>query len=110
MLFEALTKPSSLSGQEIQEHNEHQAKRLKARALKALDLTEENLASLPKGAAEKQVLVWYIRSQTTVSNAWLSEHLKCGHPANISGYIKTVGENRSKDMRRLIKALLKSED
>lgn len=103
-------KPSSHAGDEIREHNEHQAQRLLQRGLKVLGLTPAQLTELPKGAIEKQVLAWFIRRQTMVSNAWLSTALACGHPSNIPGYIKTVNGSRTKTVKQLVRAILKSED
>jgi REP element-mobilizing transposase RayT len=103
-------KRSSFSGPEIQMHNERGALRLLSAGLKQLGLTSKKLKSLPKGAHEKKALLWYIRSKTTVSNGWLSEHIFCGHPNNIPRCINDVKGKKSKILNRLVKNLLECED
>ena len=80
---------------------------MKAQGLKALGMNEADLADLPKGANEKKVLAWLIKRQTIVSNAWLSEQLLCGHPANVPGFVRAVREKRDKQIRRLVRAVEK---
>ncbi len=103
-------KNSSFSGPEIQMHNERRALSLLSAGLKQLGLTSKALKSLPKGASEKIALVWYIRSKTTVSNDWLSEHIFCGHPNNIPRYINEIKGKKNKILNRLVKVLLICED
>ncbi len=103
-------KPASLSGPEIESHNERQAARLKAKGLRALGLTETSLQKLAKGSIEKQVLAWYIRGRTIISNGWLSQQLRCGHSGNIPRYIKTIETSKTPQVMSLKKALLKCED
>ncbi|MCP4984787.1 MAG: hypothetical protein GY928_01610, partial [Colwellia sp.] len=45
-----------------------------------------------------------------VSNDWLSEHIFCGHPSNISRCINAVKGKKNKILNRLVKNLLKCED
>jgi len=99
------TKQASLGGEEVRRHDERRAAQLKIQGLEALGLSEADLEGLPKGADEKKVLAWYIKNQTVVSNAWLSEELLCGHPGNVSGYVKVVRESRDKQIRRLVRAV-----
>ena len=68
------------------------------------------MASLAKGAPEKKVLAWYIRSKTIVTNDWLSEHIQCGHPANIPRCMNAVKDKKNKVTQRLVKEMLKCED
>lgn len=103
-------KRSSFSGPEIRTHNEREAQRLLSAGLKKLSLTNRSLESLAKGAPEKKVLVWYIRSKTTVTNDWLSEHVHCGHPANVPRCMNAVKEKKDKAIQRLVRKLLKCED
>ena len=84
-----------------------QAKLLKTQGLKALNLEEGHLAHMAKGAVEKKVLAWFIKCHTTVSNAWVSEQLYCGHPANVSGYVKAVRGTKDRKIQKLAKALIK---
>jgi REP element-mobilizing transposase RayT len=103
-------KTTSLCGPEIHCHNERQAEQLKAQALKVLNLTDGMLKHMPKGGTEKQVLVWYIHTRTSVSNDWLSRQIHSGHPGNISKYTKTVEATRDKQIMTLKKRILKSGD
>ncbi|MCP5007379.1 MAG: hypothetical protein GY941_26090 [Planctomycetes bacterium] len=91
-------------------HDERESLCLLSTGLKQLGLTSKTLESLPKGAPEKKALVWYVRSKTTVSNDWLSEHIFCGHPSNISRCINAVKDKKNKILNRLVKNLLKCED
>ncbi|MBN1361826.1 MAG: hypothetical protein JW993_14615 [Sedimentisphaerales bacterium] len=104
------TAPASLGGDAIQQHNEQQAEHLCEIGLARLGLSNESLKTLPKGAVEKRVLAWFIRSQTTVSNTWLSTHLHCGHSANLPGYIRTVDDATNPVLLDLRTRILKSED
>jgi hypothetical protein len=102
------TKPDSLGGQAIRFHNEHQAEQLKAQGLAVLDLDESDLASMTKGSAEKRVLVWFIKSHTTVSNTWLSDHLYCGHPSNVAKYVQSIRKSKDRKIAKQCKRLLKT--
>ncbi|NQV35803.1 MAG: transposase [Phycisphaeraceae bacterium] len=103
-------KATSLCGPEIHCHNERRAEQLKAKALKALNLTEDVLKALPKGCPAKQVLVWFIHSRTSVPNDWLCQQLCCGHPGNISKYVKAVSVAKDKQIVTLKRRILKSGD
>ena len=43
------------------------------RGLRALGLSAEELRALPKGAAEKAVLAWWLRRQTAVTLRWVGK-------------------------------------
>ena len=101
---------ASLCGDAIDEHNERQAERLLDLGMARLGLSQERLRMLPKGAAEKRVLAWFVRARTTVSNAWLATHLHSGHPANVPGYIRNVQETGDPHIKDLKTRILKSED
>ena len=103
-------KASSLSGTEIHCHNERQAEQLKAKALRVIGLTDSSLKRLPKGCPEKQVLVWFIHTRTSVPNDWLCQQLHCGHPGNISKYVKAVSVTKNKQIVTLKRRMLKSGD
>ena len=101
---------ASLCGDAIDEHNERHAERLLDLGTARLGLSQERLSRLPKGAAEKRVLAWFVRARTTASNAWLATHLHAGHPANIPGYIRSVQEARDRHIKDLKTRILISED
>jgi putative transposase len=102
--------PASLCGAAIDEHNERQARRLLDLGMARLGLSQERLKTLPKGAAEKRVLAWFVRTRTTVSNAWLATHLHAGHPANVPGHIRSVQDGRDRQIKDTKSRILKSED
>lgn len=103
-------KRTSLCGPEIHCHNERQAAQLKGKALAALNLTDRTLRNMPKGCQEKQVLVWFIHTRTSVPNDWLCKHIHCGHPGNISKYVKAVGTTRDKQIVTLRRRMLKPDE
>ncbi len=91
-------------------HNPKRAGQLKAKALEALRLTEDVLDALPKGCPEKQVLVWFIHTRTSVPNDWLCQQLHCGHAGNVSKYAKAVAVAKDKRAETLKRRILKSGD
>ena len=105
----AAVKPGSLGGEEIHLHNEHRARQLKQLGLATLNLHDANLMDMAKGAVEKKLLAWFIKCRTTVSNAWISDQLYCGHPSNIPGYVKWVRETKDGKILKWCKRLLKVE-
>jgi len=82
---------------------------LKQLGLAALNLHDANLMDMAKGAVEKKLLAWFIKCRTTVSNAWISDQLYCGHPSNIPGYVKWVRETKDGKILIWCKRLLKVE-
>src|SRR6266446_5215486 len=56
----------SYSGPAKAAHDEAAAERALAKGLKAVGLREADLEELPKGAAEKVALAWWLRDRTTV--------------------------------------------
>ena len=95
-----------MGGQAIRLHNEHQANQLKVQGLATLNLSESDLVSMAKGSLEKRVLVWFVKSHTTVRNAWISAELHCGHPSNIGMYVKSIRESKDRKVKKLCRALL----
>ena len=49
-----------------------------------LQLTATDLERLPKGAAEKVALAWWLRGRTTVPLRWVSEWLGMGHYTRVT--------------------------
>jgi len=103
-------KAESFCGSEIHDHDICQADKVLEQGLYALGLCELNLKSMRKGCLEKRVLAWAIRSRTTVSNEWLSKRLFSGHPSNISNYVKSVNDDKSRTTREMMRKVLKSQD
>jgi len=102
-------RTSSFSGDAVREHNELEAARLIEQGLDAMGVVREELESMRKGAPEKMALVWLLKKITVVKNEWISQHLFCGHPANISGYVRKVDEVEDGRLAEY-KKMLKSED
>ena len=102
-------RASSFSGDAIREHNEKEAARLIEQGLGAMGLAHDELKSMRKGAPEKMALVWLLKKITVVKNEWISQHLFCGHPANIPGYVRKVDEAEEGRLAEY-KKILKSED
>ncbi len=79
-------------------------RQLLQRGLSCLNKKQEDLATDLKGAPWKVVLAGWIKSQSGVSNQWLSEHLRIGHPSNISRMI-TLATRDSLSHKKLWKKL-----
>ena len=103
-------KPESLSGQAIRMHNEHQALKLRAQGLKVLNLSEADLATMEKGAFETRLLIWLIKSHTSMSNAWISEQLYSGHPSSVAAYTRSINEAKDRKTAKLRSMLLKKNE
>jgi len=97
----------SFSGDEVAAHDEAAAEGLVCAGLKALDLAGKDLSELRKLDIRKQVLAWWVRSQTMVGNRWLAKRLEMGDEGNISKTIRTVAGTRSPAIRRSKKFLMK---
>ncbi len=72
-----------------------------------LGLSYASLQAMPKGAREKQVLAWLIRTRTTVSNEWVSDHLFSGHPDGVSRFVSRIEGTKDKCLLVLKKKVLK---
>ena len=99
----------SFSGDQVRMHDEAVAQTLLEKGLGKLGLTITELGQMQKGAPQKQVLAWYIRSQTIVSNEWLAQRLHCGHPSNLPAFIKNVKADKIAEIAHF-KQILISKD
>ena len=88
----------SFSGAEAAAHDEDEAARLVRVGLDALGLAESDLVRLRKLDIRKQVLAWWVRSQTMVGNRWLAQRLRMGDEGNISKAVRDI--SRSGYVRR----------
>ena len=100
---------SSFSGEAIREHNEAEAEVLIKQGLEKLGVAYYELESMHKGAPEKMVIAWLLKKRTVVKNEWICQHLLCGHPSNISGYVRKTDRSREGKLSEY-KKILKSED
>jgi REP element-mobilizing transposase RayT len=73
---------------ESRAHNQRQAQRLLQQALHIARLRPIDLNALPGSDPRKAAIAELIRSKTTVSMAWLSDHLAMRSPANTSQQIR----------------------
>ena len=98
-------KRTSFSGEQARLHDEMEALRLLDKGLEILGVDGEALQDMKKNAPEKQVLSWYLRSCTIVSNQWITEHMYCGHPCNVSAFVGNVKKASNGILFELRKAL-----
>ena len=99
----------SFSGEVLRRHDEAAAEGRVGKGLEALGMTEERLRELPKGAPEKQVLAWWLRTRTTVSRAWIAGRLVMGDASRVTHATKAVREATRGELRRGREALLKRD-
>ena len=84
-------------------HNEQEAERLIAGALKVLKIDPRDLPKLPKGSAEKIAIASVVKRQTAVTNAWLATRLHMGAATRVSS---CCGEqNLTKEIKALVKRI-----
>jgi REP-associated tyrosine transposase len=98
----------SHSGPARRAHDESAAERELKRACGELGLSEAALKKLPKGAAEKAVLAWWVRQRTTVSLRWVGERLGMGHYTRVThgiGRTKRQSEKRVKELKRKLEQM-----
>jgi hypothetical protein len=58
--------------------------------MRALRLTEKNLAEQKKGSPEKYALAWLVRRRTGVRNDWIKNRLQMGAATNFSDYLRRI--------------------
>jgi len=90
----------SFSGAARKRHDVLAEERALIQRLELLGLSKEDLERLPKGAAEKVVLAWWVRQRTTVTLRWVGERLGMGHYSRVS---QAVSRMRRRPGRRLEK-------
>jgi hypothetical protein len=74
----------SLSGGAKESHDAAAAERALALAIQRLGMAPEALPRLPRAAAEKVVLAWWLRQHTTVPLKWVSHRLAMGHYSRVT--------------------------
>jgi putative transposase len=102
-------KRESFSGESAKLHDEAEALRLLDKGLRLLGIKADELEGMRKNAPEKQVLAWYLRSRTIVSNQWLTEHLYCGHSCNVSAFVGAVKRTDSGAIADLRETLISKD-
>jgi REP element-mobilizing transposase RayT len=99
----------SHSGEAKAAHDAAAAERELQRALRALGLNEAGMERMPKGAAEKVVLAWWLRRRTTVSLRWVSERLEMGHYSRVTQAISRAGRRPGWKLKRIKRKLARLE-
>jgi hypothetical protein len=61
---------------------------------------QSDLKAKAKGAAEKQVLAWWLRKRTMVSRRWISEKLKMGDLSRVTNAVRKVDSGKESEIRR----------
>jgi putative transposase len=92
-------------GGEVRAHDQAQAEKFLRTGLSALDLNEQDLGDMAKGAIEKQVLAWWLRSKTMVSRRWISERLRMGDLSRVTQAASLGSETENLTFMRLKKRL-----
>lgn len=98
---------SSYSGPSRVAHDEARAAELLELGKNELLLDDSDLSLMRKSATEKQVLAWWVRKQTVVSNRWLAENLRMGHAGNISKMVRRVETEPTPEMKRMKRKIAK---
>lgn len=102
-------KRESFSGEEARAHDEVEALRLLDKGLRLLNIKEGSLEGMRKSAPQKQILAWYLRTRTIVSNQWLTDHLYCGHSCNVSAFTTNVKRAEDGELAALRKTLISKD-
>jgi len=61
---------------------------------------ESDLEGKAKGAAEKQVLVWWLRKKMVVRRRWISENLEMGDLSRVTNAVRKVDSGKESEIRR----------
>jgi hypothetical protein len=83
------------------------AARMLCEGLAALELSESDLAALPKGDPRKVALASAIGEHTIVSNEWIAKHLHLGHVSRASRCWKLEASDPAKSVRRKLSQALR---
>lgn len=101
-LAEKLPETSdNLRGSQRAAHDEVEAERLLAEALKVLGMSEEVLLAHKSTKAEKQAIVWLLKRSTTVEVNWLAGRLSMGHRTNASHAISRFERAATSEQMKL---------
>lgn len=93
-------RKASLSGEAVDAHGEEAAERRLAAATRALRWEGRDWQARPKVTIEKQILAWWLRSQTSASCRWISERLGMGDESSVSRAVGVIREAKERQVRR----------
>src|SRR5438270_130962 len=78
-------------------HDQRQAERMLPLGMGSLGLGPGELAGMPKGQKQKQVLAWWLHGRTTVTRRWIAENLKMGYETRVQT-VSRVESSRARDV------------
>ena len=88
---------NSFGGEEVRKHDEAEAERILCAGLHCLGLERSSFADLPKGAAEKAVLAWYLRKHTVAGRSWIAKRLCMGDESRVTKLVSDVDQDARYD-------------
>lgn len=100
------------SSPELMAHDEQKARALLAEGLRVAELSDDDLAGFGCTEPRKVLLAALLWKKTSVSQAWIAEHLCMKNAANVSRVVHRMDqaqlvEKVSKEMRRFIEGEMK---
>jgi putative transposase len=103
------SRRESFSGKQVRLHDEQEALCLLKTGLRSFGIESDALKEMKKSAPEKQVISWYLRTNTIVSNRWVADQLHCGHPSNVSAFVGNVKKAREGMLAELREILISKD-
>ncbi len=86
-------------------HDRAAAEQRLKQALEILGLDERFLEQMAKGCAEKVVLAWWLRENTTVTLRWVAERLGMGHYTRVTKAISRMVRRPGKKLEKIRRQL-----
>lgn len=99
----------SQAGKAREAHDTAAAERMLRQGMKALGLKASVLDQLPKSAAEKVALAWWLRRRTTVPLRWVGERLGMGHYTAVTQAVSRMNRKPARKLRSMRETLLRLE-
>ncbi len=89
-------RKGNIAGPAARDHDESEAEDFVLQAAEALgiDPNRDNLEGRGRLLDEKALLAWLVKTHTGVSNRWVSERLRTGHPSSVSRAVRRVTGSR----------------
>jgi hypothetical protein len=87
----------SYAGEPAHLHDEVRARKLVKSGLAGLGLKAQDLPKMKKTDSRKRALAHWIKSQSTMGNAWLAQELHMGHAANVAARLDEEGKKCQKN-------------
>src|SRR5262245_33318458 len=100
----------SFSGAAKARHDATAAEAALIRGLKVLGLSKEECTKLPKEAAEKVALAWWVRQHTTVPLRWVGERLGMGHYSRVAQAVSRMRRRPGRKLEKFRRQLLQAFD